>query len=290
VAIILWECLAGTRLFRAENQAATLNKICIEPIPMPSSVDAALAPFDAILAKGLARDPSERFQTAEEFAEAIEQNAETLGGIANQRTVAKLVRDYAAEKIDHDRELIRGAIAELGTNPEYEAAPAPEAPVYSRSPVPTRQQSFVAAPPIEIPEPALTVRKRVLPMMLLGVLVIIVVGVAATFLIRRPQAPTVTSSPLAPSATDAPTPAAPTPPPAPPAAAVVPNVQPPSSTVPDPAVETARRSESAQAPSGKRTQNSTSTSSAPGVAPPKPRKTKPAQQQDLLLNPYRTQN
>ena len=33
VAIILWECLTGRRLFRAENQAATLNKICIEPIP-----------------------------------------------------------------------------------------------------------------------------------------------------------------------------------------------------------------------------------------------------------------
>jgi len=71
VAIILWECLTGRRLFRAENQAATLNKICIEPIPMPSSVDPALEAFDTVLARGLARDPEERYQNAEEFAEAI---------------------------------------------------------------------------------------------------------------------------------------------------------------------------------------------------------------------------
>lgn len=113
MAIILWESLAGRRLFRAENHAATLNKICLEPIPLLSSVDGGLAPFDALLAKALARDPNDRFQSAEEFAEAIEEAAPTLGGIAKAREVAQLVREYAAEKLARDTELIRSAIAQL---------------------------------------------------------------------------------------------------------------------------------------------------------------------------------
>jgi serine/threonine-protein kinase len=113
MAIILWESLAGRRLFRAENHAATLNKICLEPVPLLSSVDAGLTPFDALMMKALARDPNDRFQSAEEFAEAIEETATTLGGIAKAREVAGLVREYAAEKLSRDTELIRSAIAQL---------------------------------------------------------------------------------------------------------------------------------------------------------------------------------
>jgi serine/threonine protein kinase len=116
MAIILWESLAGKRLFRAENQAATLNKICLEPIPMPSSVDPMLAPFDAILERGLARDPNLRYQSAEEFAEAIENCAAVSGGLAKQREVASLVREFAAEKLAKDADLIRDAISQLANN------------------------------------------------------------------------------------------------------------------------------------------------------------------------------
>lgn len=115
MAVVLWETLTGKRLFRAENQAATLNRVCLEPIPMPSEVDASLAPFDALLCKGLAREPSERFQSADEFADTLEANAEALGGVASQRTVARVVQQHAGEKIARDRELIASAIASLGT-------------------------------------------------------------------------------------------------------------------------------------------------------------------------------
>ena len=123
MAIILWESLAGRRLFRAENHAATLNKICLEPVPLLSSVDAGLAPFDALLMKALARDPNDRFQSAEEFAEAIEEAASTLGGIAKAREVAGLVREYAAEKLSRDAELIRSAIAQLTASGGASEAP-----------------------------------------------------------------------------------------------------------------------------------------------------------------------
>ena len=110
MATILWECLTGHRLFRAENHAATLNKVCLEPIPRPSSVLPELAPFDDILDKGLARNPDERFQSATDFVDAIEERAGDVGGIGNKRTIATLVKTLAVEKIDSDRELIRKGI------------------------------------------------------------------------------------------------------------------------------------------------------------------------------------
>jgi serine/threonine-protein kinase len=153
--IILWESLTGRRLFRAENQAATLNKICIEPIPMPSSIDPNLAPFDPVLERALARDPNERFQTAEEFAEALEAHADLLGGLANQRAVGKLVREYAAEKIERDRELIRTAVAELGAAPNAEGAhESHPAPAFAAPDAMLPPEGHFAAPAqVQVPPP-----------------------------------------------------------------------------------------------------------------------------------------
>jgi serine/threonine protein kinase len=147
MAIILWESLAGKRLFRAENQAATLNKICLEPIPMPSSVDPSLASFDPILERGLARDPNLRFQSAEEFAEAIEECAVTLGGLAKQREVAQLVREYAADKLNKDADLIRDAIAQLANNAPAELPPGLSMPSSSDPPPALPPAPRVFAPP-----------------------------------------------------------------------------------------------------------------------------------------------
>jgi len=130
MGIILWESLAGRRLFRAENHAATLNKICLEPIPTLSSVDPVLAGFDGLLARALARDPSERFQSAEEFAEAIEAKADLLGGVAKPREVAQMVREYAGEKLARDADLIRSAVMQLSQHAaESESVPVFEQPV-----------------------------------------------------------------------------------------------------------------------------------------------------------------
>jgi serine/threonine protein kinase len=162
MAIILWESLAGKRLFRAENQAATLNKICLEPIPMPSTVDPALAVFDSILERGLARDPNLRFQSAEEFAEAIEEAAPTLGGLAKQREVAQLVREYAAEKLNKDADLIRDAISQLAASNPSDPAPGISAPISPEPPSPPLPPApRVFAPPPAAVSPNLSVPQPV---------------------------------------------------------------------------------------------------------------------------------
>jgi len=48
MGIILWESLTARRLFRGESNAATLSKILVDPIPMPSEVAPELALWDPI--------------------------------------------------------------------------------------------------------------------------------------------------------------------------------------------------------------------------------------------------
>ena len=167
MAIILWESLTGRRLFRAENHAATLHKICLEPIPLLSSVDPALAPFDDVLAKGLERDRDLRFQSAEEFGEAIEERAHVLEGLANPRVVAKLVREYAVEKLDRDASLVRAAIAEIGAGGDGNA-PVFVAP---NRPKPAPLVAPPGPPPIVAPpaaEPARSTPTRSMPARVAG--------------------------------------------------------------------------------------------------------------------------
>jgi serine/threonine-protein kinase len=113
MGVILWECVTGRRLFRAENTGATLHKLLHDVIPVPSSVDPQLAPLDALLGRALAREPAQRFQTAEEFAQAIEDVAPALGGLASLRGVARVVKHHTAGKLKREKKLIDDALRAL---------------------------------------------------------------------------------------------------------------------------------------------------------------------------------
>ena len=113
MGVILWESITGRRLFRAESTAATLHKLLHDEIPAPSTVDPALAPLDGVLQKALARDLAQRYQTAEEFANGIEEAASAVGGMSSLRAVSKAVKQHAAVKIKRDKKLIDDAISSL---------------------------------------------------------------------------------------------------------------------------------------------------------------------------------
>lgn len=118
VGVVLWECITGRRLFRADTSAGTLNKLLREPVPAPSSIDPALAPLDALLAKALAREPAERFQSADEFAQAIEEVAPAVGGLASLRGVARTVKHHAAAKLKREKKLVDEALRALRPHDE----------------------------------------------------------------------------------------------------------------------------------------------------------------------------
>lgn len=72
MAIVLWEMIAGRRLFLGENDYQTVKLVAAANVPPLSSiVPEADARLDAIMAKALARDVRDRYQSAREFGDAL---------------------------------------------------------------------------------------------------------------------------------------------------------------------------------------------------------------------------
>src|SRR6185503_14061545 len=69
VGIILWELLAGQRLFLGETDFQTVKKVQQAVVPPISSINRAVTPdLERIIAKALARDPAQRYVTARDLA------------------------------------------------------------------------------------------------------------------------------------------------------------------------------------------------------------------------------
>jgi serine/threonine-protein kinase len=72
-AIVLWETLTLQRLFKGETEAQVLHLVMTKEATPPSELNAEVPPaLDAVVLKGLARDPQARWTTAREMASAIE--------------------------------------------------------------------------------------------------------------------------------------------------------------------------------------------------------------------------
>ncbi len=70
--VILYEMLTGHSPFAADSPAAVMHHVLhAEPI-LPSSHDRSIGPaFDAVVARALAKQPEQRFQTANQFSAAL---------------------------------------------------------------------------------------------------------------------------------------------------------------------------------------------------------------------------
>jgi eukaryotic-like serine/threonine-protein kinase len=80
LGVVLWECVAGRRLFLRENELATLRAVVYEPIPKVSKFTKVDPVLEIIIEHALERDLDERFQTAEEMRVALERWIFASGG------------------------------------------------------------------------------------------------------------------------------------------------------------------------------------------------------------------
>jgi len=72
LAVVLWEMLAGRRLFAADGALASLRLAAAAHVPTLIGVNRSVpAPFDALIKRALARSPRDRFESAVGFAEAL---------------------------------------------------------------------------------------------------------------------------------------------------------------------------------------------------------------------------
>ena len=129
-AVTLWEVLTGRRLFKAESEWQLVSLV-MEVEVLPPSAYAPLVPpeLDAIVLRGLSRDPNERYNSAFEMALALERVmplasarevgewVDNIGGHTLQRRadlVAEIETDSALTNVVSVQEL-RGSISALPT-------------------------------------------------------------------------------------------------------------------------------------------------------------------------------
>jgi serine/threonine protein kinase len=91
-SVVLWEALTGERLFLSDSEAATIAKVLTGEVSAPSAIVPEVPPeLDAVVMRGLKRDPTERFETAREMARALE----ACGPVASPTRVGEWVESTA---------------------------------------------------------------------------------------------------------------------------------------------------------------------------------------------------
>jgi serine/threonine-protein kinase len=71
LAVVAYRALTGHPAFSGPDPAATLHAIATRMPPRPSQIVAVPRAMDAVFAVALAKRPSDRFESAEDFAEAL---------------------------------------------------------------------------------------------------------------------------------------------------------------------------------------------------------------------------
>jgi eukaryotic-like serine/threonine-protein kinase len=95
-SVVLWEALVGRRLVHGLNEGQVLGAVLAGNFPPPSSVVPSVPPaVDALVMRGISMNPAARWQTAREFAIAVER---TLG-VASPYEVAEWAQSVGAEAL-----------------------------------------------------------------------------------------------------------------------------------------------------------------------------------------------
>lgn len=106
--VVLWEVTVGRRLFRRHSDAATVLAVMRDTIPLPSRVREDYPELlEAIVMRALERDPARRFQTALEFARALESFLSQSGLPAGAGDVGEFMQTLFADQIAMRDEVLR---------------------------------------------------------------------------------------------------------------------------------------------------------------------------------------
>jgi len=261
MGIVLWEMLTQRRLMTGDSAASTIHRLLTAPVPPVSSMRRDVSQsLDAIVDRALKKNPDERFSSALEMREAIEEYLASTGNAVRSdevgHRVASMFTDVREAIKRQIQEHVEGAGAPSGESSDSKvASPEPrraregtmvsaELPllnvgggsgsgVVSRSPVsivepshaaPMPPSSAMAPPASAVPTPSGGVSKTGL---IVGFVVLLVAAVAASigtqvFMRAPPPAPASDFTAGGPAAQPAPTAATPTAPATPTALPTVP--------------------------------------------------------------------
>lgn len=113
---VLYELLTGVQVFRDEGDFATMEKVRRAEAPPPSTHVPAVDPLlDGILARALAREAMDRYDTADAMAAALRTWLERHGPVDRvQERAALLASLFAEERAQMEADIAAGRAAALG--------------------------------------------------------------------------------------------------------------------------------------------------------------------------------
>jgi serine/threonine-protein kinase len=98
VGIVLWELLAGRRLFETSADfAAALDAARARVVPSVQHYADVPSPVEAVLMRALAANPSDRYESAATMADALEN----VAGAATAKDLAAFVNRLGASELSH---------------------------------------------------------------------------------------------------------------------------------------------------------------------------------------------
>lgn len=107
LGVVLWSALTGQRLFRGATVEETLQKVCSQSIPAPSTVGLhPPAVFDRVCLKALERDPDRRYASAEAMQAELRSAAIHQGLVGLYSEVASWVRETVGPELSQRRLLV----------------------------------------------------------------------------------------------------------------------------------------------------------------------------------------
>ncbi|MEZ4369705.1 MAG: bifunctional serine/threonine-protein kinase/formylglycine-generating enzyme family protein [Polyangiaceae bacterium] len=144
-AVMLWELLVGKRLFDADSPTDISYQKLQADVPVPSSLRPILPPaLDAIVLKGLDRDPEKRYRTAKHFADALQTFVTKRPALAvtPEQVGAWAVR-WGGETFSERERLLREV--EGARQPEVRSAPSSAKIAFERDSLPDDSDVLAAA-------------------------------------------------------------------------------------------------------------------------------------------------
>jgi serine/threonine-protein kinase len=148
-SVVLWEMLTGRRLFDGETEAIVLARALDGSVEPPSAYNPHVEPaVDAVVLRGLSRDPARRFATARDMAMAIERTI----GLASPSEVGEWVELVAGYELAQRAQTVAAievaSLSLASLDPKIGLATAPSSDVHSQvSSISVSRPAISIAPP-----------------------------------------------------------------------------------------------------------------------------------------------
>ena len=220
LGVVAWEAITRQRLFKGATDVETIKQVRSKAVPPPSTLVPELpSGVDEVILKALARDPGDRWSTARAFGEALEQVLSENHALASHGAVQGHMQAIFLDALTKRRAAIRTlqaappprpvSVSEVEAAeivPPHEQTPPPPTPSTESMP----ESAAVALPPkVDRKTPSLTddeppasrlATTASKPNHILALsaavlsVVVVVLGIVALGLSRRPAETSVTTT------------------------------------------------------------------------------------------------